>query len=72
MEYMICKHGYRKEKDKRVWCKKDGNLCVHVYMCQLNCRWQHTKQAADCLKCAEPQAEEAKPEVKAKSRKGKK
>lgn len=75
MDFMICKYGYRKEKDKRVWCKKDNNLCAHVYMCQLNCRWQQTNQAADCTKCAEPQPA-AEPEAKAakapKGRKGKK
>lgn len=69
MDFMICQSGFRKPKDNRVYCKKDGALCAHVYMCQLNCRWQQTKQAADCTKGTEP---EAKPEAKAKGRKGKK
>ena len=65
MDYMICKYGYRKERDNRVYCKKDDALCVHVYMCQLNCKWRQTEQAAGC-----PKAEE-KPESEA-PKKGKK
>lgn len=67
MDYMLCENGYRKPKDNRVYCRLDDGLCAHVYMCQLNCRWQHTKQAAECLKKAAPPEPE-----KAKSRKGKK
>lgn len=61
MDFMICKYGYRKPKDNRVYCKKDDALCAHVYMCQLNCRWQQTAQAGDC-----PKAEEAPVEEKPK------
>ena len=60
MDYMICRYGYRKPKDKRVYCKKDDALCVHVYMCQLNCRWQQTAQAAECPKAVEEKPKRSK------------
>lgn len=71
MDFMICQNGYRKPKDNRVFCKLDGALCAHVYKCELNNRWQHTQQAAGCLKKELPQEKPQETE-KAKSRRVKK
>lgn len=73
MDFMICQQGFRKPKDNRVYCKLDGGPCAHVYMCQLNCRWQHTNQAAECLKPEQMKEQPQETTEKAKtSRKGKK
>ena len=33
---------------KRIYCKKTGDLCGHVFFCQLSGRWKQTGQAAEC------------------------
>lgn len=45
----MCQYAIQKNKFDKITCaKQDGDLCGHVYYCQLSCSWKLNRSSETC------------------------